>query len=179
MLKLTLGLSFLVFSSSITAGNGSEITVMDKTLKLLEGFDDVSVGVFVNDEAEKCYIQEQALLTKALLSVSKTKMRIEEDGAKADAVLMIGVETIPSKDGFCLTKVGLTLSALAATYFDRANVQKQAMVPLFQEYKLIYSEPLDHYNKVGSATDELLSNFIYKWEYFNYRDSSHTSNKKE
>ena len=167
MFKLIIGLSLLLFSSSILAGNVPEITIWERTLKLLEGFDDLTIDTFVNDEAKKCYVQEKALLTKALLAVAKTKIRVEEDGTKADAVLMVGVETSSPSEGYCLSRVSLRLSGFANTQFEKANIQKYAMVTLFEDYKLIYTKSLDHHKPVELATDELLSIFIYKWNYFN------------
>ena len=179
MLKLTIGLSLLFFSFTINAESVPEITIWDKSLKLLEGFNDLSIDTFVNDEAKKCYIQEKALLTKALLAVSQTDIHVEEDGTKADAVLMIGVETTSSTNGYCLSKVRLMLSGLAITHFEKANIQKYAMVPLFDEYKLIYTKPLEHYEPVEKATGELLSSFIYKWNYFNKSEKTDTNNSNK
>ena len=167
MTKLLTGFFLILFTATVSAGNNPEITVWDETLKLLEGFDTLSIDTFVNEEAKKCHIQEKALLTKALLAVAKTKIRIEEDGTKADAVLMVGVETTSPNEGYCLSRVKLQVAGLAATYFEKANLQKYAMVTLFDDYKLIYSKSLEHYKPVESATNELLENFIYKWNYFN------------
>jgi hypothetical protein len=177
-LKSTIGISLLITSFAIYAANEPEITVYDKALKLLEGFDEIGIDTFVNDEAKKCYVQEKSLLTKALLAVAKTKIRIEEDGTKADAVLMIGVETTSSSVGYCLSRVSLRLSGLAVTHFDKANLQKYAMVPLFEDYKLIHTKSLDHYQPVESATGELLNNFVYKWNYFNKSGKKNTGKSK-
>lgn len=175
MLKLPMTLFLLVFTSVVSAENAPEITAWDKTVKLLEGFDDLSVDVFVNEEAKKCYVQEKMLLTKTLLAVAQTRIRVEEDGTKADAVLMVGVESTTQDEGRCVSNVSLRLYGLATASFEKAALQKYAMVPLFEEYKLVESKSLTHSERVESTTDELLRNFVFKWNYFNNPERAKTN----
>lgn len=167
MSRILIGWILLLLSLNVTGSNTPKITTWEEVFKLLEGFNNIAVITFVNDQAKSCFVQEKALLTKALLAVGKASINIEEDGTKAHAILVIGVETETPNKGYCLSKVSIELSALADNYFEKANLQKAAMVTLFEDDRLIYTTSLDHSKPVESATKELLDVFTYKWKYFN------------